>query len=101
MRKKNALHGPSLIPLIAGALFAVAGLYLILLGTPAPEYASIAWDGLLNDAIPLYVIVVFGVAIFNLVYVYSGSKAYDREQVALYNVAGMALALIILVALGM
>lgn len=98
--RKNTLHIPSLIPIFCGVLFAVAGLYIVIFDTPAPEYAIVAWAGLFNDALPLYVALAFGIAILNMAYVFLGTRQYDRGRATLYNVAGVALAVVIAISLG-
>ena len=93
--KKHALHVPSLLPIFCGGIFALAGLYIVFFNTPSPEYAVIAWAGLFDDVIPVYLVFTISAATLNLVYVFLGSRKYDRERATLYNLAGVMLAVVI------
>lgn len=97
--RKLEFHVPSLIPILCGCIFALVGLYIIFFGTPVPEYALVAWAGLFDDAIPVYLVFTFGIAVFNLVYVFLASRKYDRERAIMFNMAGVALAVIVFVGL--
>ena len=97
--KRRALHMPSLLPIFCGVLFALAGLYIVFFNTPTPAYAIVAWASLFDDAIPVYLVFTISAATLNLVYVFLGSRGYDRERATLYNFAGVILAVVIVTAL--